>query len=67
MDNGTILWIVIGVAVLLVGHCCVARSGLVRDWCHELVLGVRFRWFPVSSGGDLGGGAVVPAVRPVLP
>ena len=49
------------------GHCCVARSGLARDWCHELVLGLRVRWFPVPSRGDLGGGAVVPAVRPVLP
>ncbi len=30
-------------------HCCVARSGRVRDWCHGLVLGLRVRWFPVSS------------------
>ncbi len=44
---------------------------LDRAWhetgCHDLVFGLRVRWFPVPSRGDLGGGAVVPAIRIVLP
>ncbi len=39
----------VALLVAVPGHCCVARSGRARDWCHELVLGLRVRWFPVSS------------------
>ncbi len=48
-------------------HCCVQPSDRARNWCHDMFVGLRIRWFPVPSRGDLGGGAVVPAVRPVLP
>ena len=51
------------------GHCCVeglvARGRLFsRDFFR---IGVGVRRVPLPAGGDLGGGAVVPAVRPVLP
>ena len=50
-----------------IGTVALLDLARARDWCHELVLGLRVRWFPVPSRGDLGGGAVVPEVRIVLP
>lgn len=49
-----------------VGHCCVERWGLARDWSDDLVFTFGVRWLSVPSRGDLGRGAVVLALRAVL-
>jgi len=30
-------------------HCCVETSDGVRDWCHDILVDLRVRWFPVPS------------------
>lgn len=57
----------------LMGHCCVrrweARAGCAdaSSLLSDARAAVQLRWIPVPAGCDLGGSALVPALRAFLP